>query len=441
MDGNPTRALASALALALIAFACAAPAGIAGRTAQAGAAPNALVGGINLSGAANRPLQAADQEVRQAKALGARIVRIEVPWSALEGGGPGQLEVNGLAYTDRVVNDAAADGIGVIILVDSTPCWASSAPESVRGGCAPSHRRAASSWPPSDPATAARFFAFLAQRYGSRLTALEVWNEPDQSNELYFAGPEKAVHYAALLRAAYTAIKSVAPSVQVLGGSLVGSNGVFLRALYAAGIKGYYDGLAVHFYTLTLAALRQFRQVQLANGDPSRLWLDEFGFPTCWPKQSAEQEIPCVTRSVQAADFTSIFHSISQQPYVAAVLPFKLADSTNEDFGVLSATGARKPSFAALRGVFASPFGSPPPVTLKLRRRGQRVLATGSGPVGDIMQLEALRGQTLRFRATFTLERFNRYTLALPPVIGTHGLRVRVFGLWSGPRKAAQKSL
>ncbi len=440
MVGKPTRAFAVALMLALLAFACAAASSLAGRTAAA-APQSTLLGGINISGASGRPLAEADRQIQQVKALGARLVRIEVPWSALEGNGPGQLEVDGLAYTDRIVNDAAAAGIGVIILVDSTPCWASSAPESVRGGCAPSHRRAASSWPPSDPATAAQFFAFLAQRYGSRLAALEVWNEPDQSNELYFAGPEKAVRYAALLRAAYTAIKRVAPSVQVLAGSLVGSDGVFLRALYAAGIKGYYDGLAVHFYTLTLAALRQFRQAQLASGDSSRLWLDEFGFPTCWPQQRAEQEIPCVTRAVQAADFTSIFRSISQQPYVAAALPFKLTDSPGDDFGVLSSTGARKPAFAALRRVFGSPFGSPPPVTLTLGHRGRRVLATGSGPVGDIMELEAFSGGTLRFRATFTLERFNRYALALPTVIGTRGLRVRVFQLWGGVGRAAQKRI
>ena len=108
-----------------------------------------------------------------------------------------------------------------------------------------------------DSAHYAAFVALLAQRYGDQLAAIEVWNEPDQANEHYFAGPEKPQRYAAILRAAYPAIKQAAPSVPVLGGSLVGSNGLFLRALYAAGIKGYYDGLAVHFYNLVarLAAL------------------------------------------------------------------------------------------------------------------------------------------------------------------------------------------
>ena len=104
----------------------------------------------------------------------------------------------------------------------------------------------ANAWPPSNPATYAAFVAYLAQRYGTRLAAIEVWNEPDQANQAYFAGPEKPQRYAAMLRAAYPAIKQANPNVPVLAGSLVGANGVFLRALYAAGIKGYYDGLAVH---------------------------------------------------------------------------------------------------------------------------------------------------------------------------------------------------
>ena len=126
----------------------------------------------------------------------------------------------------------------------------------------PGESSKANAWPPSNPATYAAFVAFLAQRYGTRLAAIEVWNEPDQANEDYFAGPEKPQRYAALLRAAYPAIKQANPNVQVLAGSLVGANGVFLRALYAAGIKGYYDGLAVHYYTLTLASLRSIHEVQ-----------------------------------------------------------------------------------------------------------------------------------------------------------------------------------
>jgi len=78
---------------------------------------------------------------------------------------------------------------------------------------------------------------------------------------------------------------------------------------------------------------------------------------------------------------------------------------------------------------------------LNLLRKGSRLLATGSGPVGDYMQLEAFAGTTLRYRVVFTLDRFNRYSLTLPSVLGTKGLRVRVFQYWLGVGRSAQKSV
>ena len=286
-------------------------------------------------------------------------------------GGPVRSNHARLAIADRLVNDAAADGIGVVAMVESTPCWASSAPASLLRSCAPGRSGQASAWPPSDPSTYAAFVAYLAQRYGTKLAAIEVWNEPDQANEDYFAGPEKPQRYAAILRAAYPAIKQVNPQIPVLAGSLVGSNGVFLRALYAAGIKGYYDGLSVHFYNLVLGSLRAIHETQLANGDNKPLWLNEFGWTSCWPKHRTQQEQACVTPATQASNLTDIFRSLARTPYVASEVVYGLQDSSSENFGVLNTAGGRKPSFAALAGVMASPFGSPRPVTLRLRRRGR----------------------------------------------------------------------
>ena len=93
---------------------------------------------------------------------------------------------------------------------------------------------------------------------------------------------------------------------------------MFLRALYAAGIKGYYDGLAVHFYTLTLASLRSIHEVQLANGDTKPLWLDEFGWSSCWPRYRIQQEQACVTPQIQARNITNMFRALARTPYVAA---------------------------------------------------------------------------------------------------------------------------
>ena len=405
-------------------------------------ASTAPLGGVDISAPSYHSLPSRiDREVAEAHALHATVVRTEVPWSLLQPLGPGQIDAAALAVTDRLVNDAAADGMRVVMLVASTPCWASSAPASLLRECDPRRASGAQSWPPTETASFAAFVGFLAKRYGTRLAAIEIWNEPDQANEKYFAGPRKAERYAAILRAAYPAIKQANKAVAVLAGSLVGSNGQFLRALYAAGIRGYYDGLAVHFYTLALASLRAIHETQLANRDATPLWLDEFGWTSCWPRERIQQEQACVTAQTQAANLADLFHALARTPYVASLIAFKLQDSVGEDFGALTVTGAPKPAFAALVRVLSSPFGSAHPVTLRLFRHRGRVIASGSGPVGDYMQLEAFRGRVLRYKVLFTLDRFNRYSVALPHALGVHGLRVRVFQFWAGLGAAAQKRI
>jgi len=57
------------------------------------------------------------------------------------------------------------------------------------------------------------------------------------------------------------------------------------------------------------------------------------------------------------------------------------------------------------------------------------------------MKLEAFQGSVLRYRALFTLNRFNQYSIALPSVLGTSGLLVRVYQEWIGPGKSAQRSI
>ena len=359
---------AAALVLALCVLAWAPSSGLA-NTSKAAHAQSALLAGVNVPGVGEESSPArADSTIARARALHAKVVRTEVPWSLLEPQ-QGQIEPGAQAFLDRLVADAAAANIGVIMVVDSTPCWASSAPSALLAGCKPLADGAAKSWPPSDPATYATFVAYLARRYGPHLAAIEVWNEPDQSNEDYFAGPDKAARYAAVLRAAYPAIKAADPSVPVLAGSLVGSNGAFLRLLYAAGIKGYYDGLSVHFYTLTLGSLRSIREAQLAAGDTKPLWLDEFGWTSCWPQEKIEQEQGCVTPRIQARNLSDTLRTLASASFVAAAVVYKLQDSPREDFGVLSTTGARKPSFTAFSNALTSPFGSISPITLSCAAR------------------------------------------------------------------------
>jgi hypothetical protein len=429
--------LAMAPAPAMVLFALLAVTGAQGMVARTSVPP---LGGVNATGLTYGVTPArVSQEIGWAHSLHAHAIRVEIPWATLEPS-PGQIEPKALAFTDSLVDQAAAASIKVVALTMWTPCWASSAPASLLSKCRPHHGGKAQAWPPVNPATYGSFAAFVAARYGSKLTAIEVWNEPDQSNENYLAGPNKAQHYAELLRAAYPAVKHADPQMTVLGGSLVGTNGAFLRALYAAGIKGYYDGLSVHFYTLALGAMRYTHEVQLQNGDHTPLWLNEFGWSSCWPRQRIQQEQGCVTKQAQATNIANVYRETARTPWIAAEMLYSLQGSRNEEFGVLDETGAYKPAFAALRNVFVSPFGKPSQVTVHLSRHGGGIVASGSGPVGDYLQLEAFKGGRAVYRAQFTLNRFNRYSIALPRVLGTN-LRVNVFQYWLGTARAASASI
>src|SRR5947209_1498345 len=83
----------------------------------------------------------------------------------------------------------------VLAMVRATPCWATSAPRALLTHCSTRRESPAKAWPPREPADLGAFMAFLTRRYENRLRALEVWNEPDQANELYLAGSDKAQHY------------------------------------------------------------------------------------------------------------------------------------------------------------------------------------------------------------------------------------------------------
>jgi hypothetical protein len=438
--GLKSPARAGAIALCLLAWL--GPSISRARTASARASSSTPLTGVSIGGPGydSGPAQA-DRDVARAHQLHAKVVRVEVPWSVMEPLQASEIEPRALAITDRLVKDAATAGIRVIMMVESTPCWASSAPRAVLRKCTAERTGAAGAWPPSQPGDYAAFVAHLAQRYGRELAAIEIWNEPDESNQQYFAGPDKAQRYAAILRAAYPAIKRADPSVAVLAGALVGSNGAFLRALYAAGIRGYYDGLAVHYYNLTIASLRSIHEVQLANGDGTPLWLDEFGWSSCWPGHKIEQEQACVTSRVQASNLADLVHELARVPYVAAAVVYKLQSSNDEDFGLLTAAGARKPAFGALASAIASPLAAAGSVTLSLHSAGGAVVARGSAPPGDYMELEALQGPVLRYWAYFVLDRFNDYSIRLPSALGPGGLTVRVYQAWQGSASAAQRSI
>lgn len=369
-----------------------------------------------------------DNQLDLARRLGGNVVKVDVSWNAVEPNAKGELDPAYLANVDHLVNAAAARGLKILLLFQGSPCWASSAPSSI--GCG-DYRN--STYPPKNPKDYADTAATLAARYGGKLSAWEVWNEPDHENEYYWAGPHKAQKYAALLKATYRPLKRANKKLIVLGGSLVGAQGKFLKALYKQGIKGSYDAISIHFYDLVLASVRSIRSVQRAAGDKKPLWLTEFGWNSCYPKASNQGGHLCVTPKRQASDLADIFRALKGHKEVQGATIYSLLDS-DLSFGLATRRFSPKPSFNSMRKLFTKKLGSPNAPTIKASGGKAR----GTVPAGDGVQLLAIApGGGVRFSTVVNYDRNNRYSWRLPGGV-RKGWRIRAIQPWTGRSSTAR---
>ena len=379
-----------------------------------------------------------DRDLTLAARAGAKLIRVPAEWSMLEPVAQGQRDPAAVEALDRVVGAAARRGMRTVMVVVGTPCWASSAPSAERTSCsgANANRSAVTRYRPSDPTSVVPIATFLAARYANHLAAFQIWNEPDQSNEKYWAGPDKVKSYVAMVRALYGPLKQAAPKVPVLAGSFVGTNGKWLEAMYAAGIKGFYDGLAVQFYSRTLYGLRATRAVQRAHGDRKPLWLTEFGYTSCYTRGGPRLQIdqPCVTRAGAAQALVDVLTALRTRPWVAAAIQYSAFDDApgGYTFGLFDARGGLKPAYTAVRRVLTKRVRSPKRPTIRLRAVRGQVVATGTASLAELLTMRVEQRGALRLRATLVSDRRNRWRIVLPAALGTRGLVVRVSAGYTG---------
>jgi Cellulase (glycosyl hydrolase family 5) len=332
------------------------------------------------------PADGIAKELDIAKKAKLNLVKADVSWAQLEPA-DGAYSEDYLDRIDELTAAAARRKLKVLLLLQTTPCWTNSGPE---GSCTD----AGSDYPPIDYDAYGRAAALLAERFGSRLAAIEVWNEPDHVNEEYWKGDDKAGRYAELVKATYPKVKAADGRVQVLAGALVGASGDFLQELYDAGIKGSYDGISVHYYDLVLASLRSIREKQRANGDSKPVWLTEFGFTSCYPAETEEEGHPCVSRRDQGTFLLDIFQALRKTSWVRGAVIYNMRDTEQYKFGLASPTFEPKPSLTKLAKAFSRKLAAPRKI--KLRESGSGV--TGTAPVGDVMKLQAYKGSCKRQR-------------------------------------------
>ncbi|MBJ7466627.1 MAG: cellulase family glycosylhydrolase [Mycolicibacterium sp.] len=236
------------------------------------------------------------------QSMGVTQFRMFIPWRAVE---PAPDAYN-WADVDKVIDAAEERGMAVLGAVTSTPTWASDIQDSAYGA-------------PRNPADFGSFMGELASRYGAgegdpesaRISAYEIWNEP-QSFVFWSPKPDPAA-YTELLKAGYTAIKEVDPTGTVVGGVVtagltwgdININPVeFVQTMYESGAAGYFDALSYHPYNYdwkfgdgagnAISAVGQLEAMQALMeqyGDGEKdVWTSEYGLPTSYVSEAQQAE-------------------------------------------------------------------------------------------------------------------------------------------------------
>jgi len=295
-------------------------------------------------------------QIAAMKAVGITAVRLDARWDWVQYGGPASYDWNDL---DRAVGNLRAAGLTVDLLVAGCPTWAAASDRSRSGACHPASAAQFGQWA---GAVAGRFHPQGVRLY-------EIWNEPNQAASW---GPSAdAAAYAAILAAAYQAIKKVSADTVVLSGGLapVTTEGgdvtgtTFLSSVYAHGGKGTFDAVGYHAYcypalpdsfqswsgwSQMAGTSPSLRSVMAANGDSGKqIWITEAGAPTAGPRGVGEQ--------AQAQTISQAVAGAASASWVGGLFLYTWRDAgtdagDSEDwFGLMTKAGASKPAMAALQ--------------------------------------------------------------------------------------------
>ena len=251
-------------------------------------APTSQVFGINVNRLFNdlTYTQAQiDAQLTAVRVTGATVARSDALWEAAEPHAPadGRHRYD-WSFNDQIADSLAAQGLTWLPIIDYTASWA----QSVSGQ---DHS------PPRSDADYAAYAGAFAARYGSGgtfwrahpgvaplpVTAIEIWNEPDNP-EFWSPEPDPAA-YARLYLAARAAIDAANPAIRVLVGGLTNAS-VFLPAMVRAvsELRGHVDGVALHPYgnpAVVLARVRGARAALVSAGMSAvPLYVTEFGWTT-----------------------------------------------------------------------------------------------------------------------------------------------------------------
>ena len=268
---------------------------------------------------------------------------------------------------DNVLRAAEGAGAAVLLRVHGTPQWARP-PDSSQSS------------PPANQEDFARFMRQLARRYRGRVTAYEIWNEPNLNYEWGYRSPDPA-EYAALLKTAYQAIKAEDPAALVVsaGPAPTGEGKPpevlgdldFIEGMYQAGAKGYFDALGSHLYSnfppdfdspaeITFARVAKQRQIMLKYEDAdTSVWITEMGWSLKTHWDLGEYHNQGLSELEQAQYLQRAYQKIQTDwPWVEAAFLFNLdfslapwykANQQMRWYAILNPDRTPRPAYVTLR--------------------------------------------------------------------------------------------
>lgn len=342
--------------------------GLPGPIAHAGVALGLNVDLVGL------PPAELEQALDQVQALGATWVRQTFAWAEIE---PQPSQYYWTPW-DAIVQAVKRRNLRLLAVLDTSPDWAQ-----------PPQRPHSHTAPPTFPSDFAAFARAFAERYGSRIDAYQVWDEPNLASH-WGGQPANPAEYAALLRAAGEAIRAVRPDAVIVAAGLAPtietgpenlSDVLYLRALYRAGAASAFDVVAgkpygydtgpddrrVDLERLNFSRFVLLREEMERNGDGGKaLWASHWGWnalpsgwtgsPSIWGQVSEAQQAEYTVQALERARL--------EWPWAGPLFLERLHGPTaSEDprwgFALIAPDGRPRPVYAALQAQQSPPLAYP----------------------------------------------------------------------------------
>jgi len=286
----------------------------------------------------SNPLGRIDTEMSLAQQLHVANVRLEIPWFLVE---PSK---GGYDWTraDYIFNSATSHGIVIQPILVYTPSWDGSY----------------NSFP-----VAADFQSFVTAfmgRYGGRVNAVEMWNEPDGGQSLASNNP--ALYVKDILIPGYYAVKSIRPSVRVIEGGSINDSGTccaWLSGIYNAGGGSYFDIAAFHDYGGNYAQIvQQYQGVMSAHGQNKPIWMGEYGVSDSTGAQQSSLIRAALTSTPGLA--MAQFYTLRDESVYTCCPPASTGE--HKLYGVVASDDVtKKTSFFTMQSLLGGSSPPPPP--------------------------------------------------------------------------------